>query len=88
VPAPILVRTIEEATDMSPQEIAVVWSKMDESPFRKVIQYEIEAREAMEQKKLTLSDPANFQKQQGIVTGLSIALGILNRPANIKHPNA
>lgn len=71
---------------MSSDEIAQVWERMAESPFRKVVQYELEARQDLERRTIDTAAPENVGKQQGIVQGLQMALGILNRPPNVRSP--
>lgn len=84
--AAILLRTIHEATGMSSEEIAQVWEKMGESPFQKVFQYELEKAQDTARRALDTVPPDQFSKQQGVVQGLQTALGILNRPANVRSP--
>lgn len=74
-----LIKTRQEALDLSDQEIAKVWENMPQSPFRHVVEYEFEARKLDEMKKLSAMKADEFQKQQGIVEGIGIAVGILNR---------
>lgn len=64
---------------MSEQEAAEVMAKLHESPFRKLIQYEIEKRKALEEAACATATPDKIFKQQGIVEGLGIALGIMAR---------
>ncbi|GEM_PF-5027999 len=77
--ASIIKRTLSEATQISEQEENDIWHKMPESPFRKLIQYYAEVRMAQEQEKLTGCTVDNFQKQQGVVEGIGIVLGIMAR---------
>lgn len=77
--ASILHRTLDEATGISEQEAVEIWKKMPESPFRKLIQFEIEKRKALESDKCAMATPDTIFKQQGIVEGLGIALGIMAR---------
>ena len=72
-------RTLFEATGMSEQEASEVWAMMQESPFRRLIQYEIEKRVAIERLAFSTISKETFDKQQGIVNGLEIAIGILCR---------
>lgn len=72
-------RTLVEATGISDQEAGEIWAKMPDSPFRKLIQYEIESRKALESDKCATAAPDKILKHQGIVEGLGIALGIMAR---------
>lgn len=64
---------------MSEQEVADVWSKMQESPFRKLYQFELEKRLLIETSTLSTATPDKVLKQQGIVEGINISLAILAR---------
>lgn len=70
---------------MSDQECAEVWEAMPDSPFRKVLEFELRKRAAAEEQGYgsakTLED---FKKRQGIVEGIGIALGYLKRETTPK----
>lgn len=72
-------KTIEEATGMSPEEIAQVWDKMRESPFRSVMQWELESALLRNRAAQDTALPSDVPKLQGISQGLTLALGILAR---------
>ena len=71
---------------MSPQEIAAAWELMPDTPFRKLIQFEIERRLALERATLETKGREEFEKQQGVCVGLDIALKILARKDNPQKP--
>jgi hypothetical protein len=75
----ITTRTLAEATGISDQEAHEIWSRMHESPFRKLIQYEIEIAQATQRLALETAPMDQMPEQKGIVKGMTICLGILAR---------
>lgn len=75
----IIKRTLAEATGISEQEAAELWSRMHESPFRKLLQYEMEIQQDIQRTGLDTCDPTQASKIQGIVQGMTICLGIMAR---------
>lgn len=68
---------------MSDAEAAELWHHMPNSPFRKLIEFELEMRVIAEKAKLeTDLTFEEYKKQQGVLEGLRIAIGILNRKDN------
>lgn len=64
---------------MSEEEAAHVWSKMHESPFRKLIQFELEVAKVKSDAACAIAPLDKISVQQGISQGLQMALGILAR---------
>lgn len=64
---------------MSEQEAGEVWMKMPDSPFRKLIQYELEIAKLRSDAACATAPPDQILKQQGVSQGLQQALGILAR---------
>lgn len=75
----IIQRTLHEATGISAQEAGEIWSKMHESPFRRLIQFEIELKLAFERDALSRCTVETFSKQQGVIQGMELALAIMAR---------
>lgn len=69
-----LVRSLHEATGLSPADETDIRSKMPTSPFRKLVEYDLEKR------KLEAQADATTDFKKGVVEGLVVAVGILNRP--------
>jgi len=76
-----LTKTLTEATSISESEAADLWHHMPKSPFRTLIEYELEKRIAEETARLGSSDFSfeEYKKHQGLIEGLRVAVGILNR---------
>lgn len=65
---------------MTDEEANRVWEAMKASPFRRLIEFEIMVRVQTETARLITMDAlSQFAKQQGVVEGLVVALGILRR---------
>lgn len=78
-----LIKSRSEATGMAEHEVAEMWHHMPASPFRRVVEYELEARRLAERDKLETDLTSDqYHKQKGILEGIRIAIGILNRKDN------
>jgi hypothetical protein len=71
-----LVKSLYEATGISPADEADIRSKMPVSPFRKLAEYDLS------KKLFEAQGEATTELNKGIVEGLKIAIGILNRPVS------
>lgn len=77
-----LKKTLPEATGLSECDVADIEAAMPKSPFRRLVEYRIEERILQEsltgptEKPLTLEA---VSRHRGLIEGLQVALGILNR---------
>ena len=76
----IIIKSLTEATDISDQEASQMWGAMQNSPFKQLMEYEFEKRATEERAKLeTVNNFEEFHKQRGVLEGIRICVGILNR---------
>jgi hypothetical protein len=81
-----LTKSLTDATGMSEQEAVELWFHMPNSPFRTLVEYELEKRKMQETAALAVPGLSleDYRKQQGVVEGLQVAIGILNRKPSTK----
>ena len=83
----ILKKTLPEATGLSEHDVREIEGSMHRSPVRKLVEYRLEERifqELMNGPSEKPVTPEAIARHRGVIEGLQISLGILNR--NIK-PN-
>lgn len=69
-----IIKTRAEATGISDAEASDVYRLMPASPFRRVIEYDLCRRRELERQ-----SPVRTDKQEGIIEGLTVAIGLLNQ---------